>query len=286
MYFGKVVQLNDYLIEDLKKSYAEMFELELLKIQKYIIEDFIAGDFDTANEPVIVIENLSGIKEKLTSSQLSTENKITKRDSDVAKDIYKKGYTYNRFDDHCVSLKIYSFTNPLSNGVFLEKHILDGVNKVIIDLRDNYGGFIKAALGTASNFANRDILLYKHGAICSKEEYDIIIKNSGKKYFDGKKIAILINRNTASSSEFILLPVIKMCYSAPIIGELSSGSFGQARSFMINSDLSLQVTTKKFWDEKKILKSICPDVIINETIDSFYVGRDIYLEMAMEALNV
>lgn len=75
-----------------------------------------------------------------------------------------------------------------------------GVNKLILDLRENSGGYLRSATALASEFfKDKKLLLYTQGAHESKTSY----YSGGHGVFDTGKLAVLIDERSASASEIV-----------------------------------------------------------------------------------
>ncbi|GAA4791388.1 S41 family peptidase [Olivibacter ginsenosidimutans] len=75
-----------------------------------------------------------------------------------------------------------------------------GVNKLILDLRENSGGYLRSATALASEFfKEKKLLVYTQGAHEPKTAY----YSSGNGIFDKGKLAILIDERSASASEIV-----------------------------------------------------------------------------------
>lgn len=116
-------------------------------------------------------------------------------------------------------LKMTIFSKTLTQQV---KNALDdletnGMEKLIIDLRDNTGGYLESAESTASIFLEKGKVIYTLESKDSKETY--YDKTEEKKTYP---IVIIQNRNSASAAE-ILAGALKDSYNAVIVGETSFG---------------------------------------------------------------
>ena len=82
----------------------------------------------------------------------------------------------------------------------LKKLRAAGMKDLILDLQDNGGGYMSAAIGMIDNFLNKDqMIVYTEGRAQPREDY----KASGKKdAFDGRLI-VLVDEGSASASEIV-----------------------------------------------------------------------------------
>ncbi|KGE15064.1 carboxyl-terminal protease [Sphingobacterium deserti] len=94
-----------------------------------------------------------------------------------------------------------------------------GASKLVLDLRDNGGGYFHMAIKLASEFfSDRRLVVYTEGAHESRQEY---FSDEGGNFSTGE-LAILINENTASASE-IVAGAIQDWDRGTIIGRRSYG---------------------------------------------------------------
>ena len=94
-----------------------------------------------------------------------------------------------------------------------------GANNLILDLRDNGGGYFHIAIKVASDFfADKKLLVYTHGAHETKKEY---FSDGNGSYPDGK-LVVLINESSASASE-IVAGALQDWDRATIVGRRSFG---------------------------------------------------------------
>ncbi len=150
--------------------------------------------------------------------------------------------SYKLLDNNIGYLKINIFSRPLTDQV---KHALkelenNGMNRLIIDLRDNSGGFLDSAETTASIFLEKGKLIYSLEDKKDKEDYYDKTTES-KKY----PIAVIINNNSASSSE-ILAAALKDSYGATLIGEKSFGKGKVQQTIDLSSGAMAKYTSAKW----------------------------------------
>ena len=94
-----------------------------------------------------------------------------------------------------------------------------GAKNLILDLRDNGGGYFHIAIKLANEFfSDQKLLVYTEGAHEERREY----MSEGNGSFAKEKLVVLINGNTASASE-IVAGAVQDWDRATIIGERSYG---------------------------------------------------------------
>ena len=139
-------------------------------------------------------------------------------------------------------LSLQTFSNTLATQVkdALNELEKSGMKSLIIDLRNNTGGFLTAATDVANMFLEKGKRIYGLN-------YQNNITNFNDETSEHKEyeIVILINENTASASE-ILAAALKESYGATLIGETSFGK-GKVQQTMKLDDGSMVKYTSAYW---------------------------------------
>ena len=112
-----------------------------------------------------------------------------------------------------------------------------GMNKLILDLRDNSGGYVSQAVAVANHFVPKGVvttLRYKNSA--KDKEYVSVLKDP---FF---KLVVLVNENTASSAE-ILAGAIKDTKAGTLIGMKTYGKGVFQNMYNLKDGGSIKITT-------------------------------------------
>lgn len=164
-------------------------------------------------------------------------------------------------------LKMEQFSNTLSEQVdfALKDMEQNGMKSLIIDLRDNTGGYLKEAKDIASMFLEKGKTIYsleeKNGNTVFKDE-----TNEKRDY----KIVILMNESSASASE-VLIAALKESYGAITVGTRSYGK-GKVQQTRNLEDGSMVKYTSAKW--------LTPN---GECIDGFGIKPDYEIEKEMNS---
>ncbi|HOF78852.1 MAG TPA: S41 family peptidase [Candidatus Dojkabacteria bacterium] len=159
------------------------------------------------------------------------------------------------------------------------------VNKIILDLRGNPGGFFDAAIYAADDFlqGGYTISMQQDG----KGKIDKYESKDGGNLTE-VKLVVLVDGGSASAAE-ILAGALQQADRATIVGEKTYGK-GTAQNVIDLSDgSSLHITTLKWllpngnWLNKE--EPITPDVIIEFTDEDFIAGKDPQLVEAIKQIN-
>lgn len=125
----------------------------------------------------------------------------------------------------------------------LEKLQKKGMDKLILDLRENGGGLIQQAVDVADEFLNDDkLVVYTQGAHSSRHDYDC--KRPG--LFEEGKLVVLIDETTASASE-ILTGALQDWDRATIIGRRSFGKGLVQEPFYLSDGSEIRLTIARYY---------------------------------------
>lgn len=121
---------------------------------------------------------------------------------------HKVGYIY---------LSIFNDTADLQFEKALSKLESSNIESLIIDLRNNSGGYLEVAKNIAEMFIENGKIIYSLQNKTSKTDYRD--KTNEKRNY---KVAVILNGRSASASE-ILAAALKYSYGASLFGETSFG---------------------------------------------------------------
>ncbi len=189
-------------------------------------------------------------------------------------------------------IRLYTFS-AISPNLFrdsLREFWESGLDKLVIDLRGNPGGYLEAAQDIASWFLPVGDLIVKEDF--RKEQDDIEFRSRGYNIFEpGKlKLAILIDGGSASASE-ILAGALRDHGIATLVGEQSFGKGSVQELFDITTEpkTSLKVTIAKWLTPNGTSIShtgLTPDVVVELDEEAFKKDRtDTQLNKAIEILS-
>ncbi len=182
-------------------------------------------------------------------------------------------------------IKLYNFTGDASNQFknSVKELLAKGADKFIIDLRNNPGGFLDAAIDTASIAVPKGeiITIENFGNGKGRKEY----RSRGYKLLENVPLVVLINEGSASASE-IFAGAVKGKNKVKIVGKKSFGKGSVQEVVDITKDTFLKVTIAKWLtpDGASIQDGgITPDVEVD--IEKDEVKKDAQLDKAMEIIK-
>jgi carboxyl-terminal processing protease len=118
-----------------------------------------------------------------------------------------------------------------------------GMKKLILDLRDNGGGYFTAATGLADQFLPENkLIVYTQGKHEPRTDYF----STGTGAFQQGKLVVLINENTASASE-IVAGAIQDLGRGIIVGRRSFGKGLVQEQFAFNDGSALNLTIARYY---------------------------------------
>lgn len=174
--------------------------------------------------------------------------------------------------DNVGYVEVTSFGNNLAQSMklYLDDLMEKGADRLIIDLRNNGGGYLKAIEEIAPIFFENNSVVYQED---HREEQNKVfnVTMSEKTKYPFKKIVILQNENSASASEVFAL-AMRENLETEIVGVQSygKGTIQVQKTYKDNSVLKLTVAKWLSPSGKNIdLEGIKPDVEV-KLADIFY----------------
>ena len=168
-----------------------------------------------------------------------------------------------------------------ANNTFqqFEKKLLElegkKIDRLVVDVRDNSGGYLTTVTDIASLFLDKGKVIYQldtKGIV--EQKYD---KTKINRDYD---IVVLTNKNSASASE-ILAAALQESYGAKVVGTNTFGKGTVQTAYQLESGATVKYTIQKWltpngnWIDKK---GITPDIEIE-------LGKDYYNNPSNETDN-
>ena len=212
----------------------------------------------------------------------------TAQDIKVIREVIKiPSLKWELIDNDIAYVRIYQFSENL-NFEFRKKaiEILNSpAKKVILDLRNNPGGYLEVAQYVAGWFLekNKTVVIEDFGQDKEKNIY----RSEGNGEFYQYSTVVLINQGSASASE-ILAGALRDNYNAKLIGEKSFGKGSIQEQVRLEKDSSVKITVAKWLTPKGISISgvgLEPDIEVEMTDEDYQENRDPQLEKAIEFIK-
>lgn len=166
----------------------------------------------------------------------------------ITRDIIKvKAVPYSGMVDEeigYIRLSTFSETSPNEFVHAIDSLTQEGANKLIIDLRNNSGGLLKAAIEVSDNFIDKGkiIVLTKGRKIGTSKEY--YAKKHSK--HEEPPLVILVNHGSASASE-IFSSAIKDWDRGLILGTKTFGKGSVQQVIPLDHESALKITTAIYY---------------------------------------
>jgi carboxyl-terminal processing protease len=157
------------------------------------------------------------------------------------------------------------------------------VGGIVIDLRNNPGGYLDTAVDVASKWVEDGLIVSEKGLHDFHEEF----KTKGNHPLAGIKTVVLVNKGSASASE-ILAGALQDYKLATIVGEqtFGKGSVQDLETFPDGSALKLTIAEWFTPKGRNINKEgITPDVVIKQDWEKEKIGEDTMLSKALNILS-
>jgi len=190
-------------------------------------------------------------------------------------------------EDDIVYLKLYQFFDR--TGDDFRKSAIEILNspakKIILDLRNNPGGYLEVAQEISGWFLKRGdvVVIEDFGPGKEKNEY----KADGNEKFLDYPIVVLINQGSASASE-ILAGALRDNRNVLLIGEKSFGKGSIQELEELRGGSSLKITIANWLTPKGQLitdKGLEPDIKVEMSEEDYEQDRDPQLEKALEVIK-
>lgn len=236
------------------------------------------------NETLQRIRGKVGTKVTLTIVRSGVDEKI---DIPITRDIVKIPVTKTETIDDVFIIHLYNF-NEESTQYFkdaINEFEKSGKKKLILDLRNNPGGFLSSAIDVASYFIPQGKTIVKED-FGRDDKPNVKYRSVGHKNISSKKInmIILVNKGSASASE-IVAGALQEHKIATVIGETSFGKGSVQELIKLPGETSLKVTIAHWLtpNGNQITgKGVIPDIIVKQEGDD---RIDEQLEKALQTLK-
>ena len=184
-------------------------------------------------------------------------------------------------------VKIYHFTGNLPEKFesMVSEIKKTSAKKIVLDLRNNPGGYLEVATDVASWFMPKgEIVAIEDFA---EEEYQKNYRSKGYSGIQDYPMVVLINRGSASASE-ILAGALRDSRAIELIGEISFGKGSVQSLEKFGDGSSLKVTVAKWLTPSGLSISdegLVPDIEIELNEEDYEYDEDPQLDRALEELR-
>lgn len=256
------------------------------KIIKINGKDFTADKMDDA---VKIMRGKPGEKVKITVLRRDGNGKAKFIDFEIVREIIKVQTVSSKLlKDNIGYISISGFDTPTYNDFDKQYKELkkQGMKKLILDLRNNPGGLLTTSTQVVNTFLDGGLIMYTLDKQNNKETIN------ATKGADDIKIAVLVNKGSASASE-IVAGALKDRKRATIIGTQTFGKGIVQTVFNMPDGEGLKLTTSAYYTPSGVNihgKGIAPDIKVElnkevKTISIDNLAKDNQIQKAIEILN-
>ena len=145
-------------------------------------------------------------------------------------------------------LKVRVFQQDTANEIkrLIEEHSTPRLKAVLIDLRNNPGGLLSAAVESADLFLNQGVIV----STKSRSESDQQFQALPSFEFQNLKVGVLINHRSASAAE-VFTAALKDHSRAWVMGEKSYGKGVVQKLFPLSDGAALQMTVSHYYTPRE-----------------------------------
>ena len=144
----------------------------------------------------------------------------------------------------------------------------EGLKGLVLDLRNNPGGVLNAAVSVSDAFLDEGTIVYTEGRM---EDAKLTFSAKGSDILDGTPLVVLVNAGSASASE-IVAGALQDHRRAVIMGEKTFGKGSVQTILPLGNGSALKLTTARYYTPSGTsiqARGIVPDI----TLDRVRVSR-------------
>ncbi len=158
-----------------------------------------------------------------------------------------------------------------------------GVKAIILDLRNNGGGYVNAATDVAGLWLDNKVVVTERNGTVIKDT----LRTGDNAILKDIPTAVLVNGNTASASE-IVAGALRDYHQAKLVGDRTFGKGSVQELISLIGGAQLKVTTAKWFTPNSVnisKEGIKPDISVSLTQANIDNGSDPQLDAAKKLLG-
>ena len=220
----------------------------------------------TLNEAVKLMRGKPGTSISLTIVREGEEKPLK---IDVVRDVIKVTSVKGRLlEDHFAYIRISQFQSHTNEDMLkaikkLSNKADDDLKGLILDLRNNPGGVLNAAVSVSDAFLVSGLIVYTEGR---EEEAELRFEAAPDDVMAGAPIVVLVNEGSASASE-IVAGALQDHSRAVIMGKQTFGKGSVQTIIPINKSSAVKLTTARYFTPsgRSIqAEGIKPDILLED----------------------
>lgn len=186
-----------------------------------------------------LVDRVRGVEDSVVKIEFQRGEELVTLD--ITRGVIKNTAFGKMIDQDTAYLEIYQFGEDTGSEVeqYMQLFKENNAKDIIIDLRDNGGGYLSALEDIGSMFVPKDGILIQQEVYSGEK---LVSKSRGNIILNFDKIVLLVNENSASASE-VLTAAIKENMDATIVGVTTygKGTVQQQHAFSDGSALKYTV---------------------------------------------
>jgi len=281
---GMVVGIKDEQLIVISPFKGSPAEIAGLKPRDSILKIGDVHTMDISIEKAVeLIKGPEGTKVKLLIEREGWENS---KEIEIQREVIQiPTLEWEIKNENIALIKIYQFNGILDSEFrkIVPEILNSKANKIILDLRNNPGGYLETAQDIAGWFLEKGVVVLLEDEGADKEQ--ISYKSNGPATFSSFPVVVLINNGSASASE-ILAGALRDQKGAQLVGETSFGKGSVQKPITLSDGSFLKVTIARWLTPKGHCineMGLEPDVIVEMLEDE--TEKDLQLEKAIEILE-
>ncbi len=238
------------------------------------------------DEAVRKIRGTKGTEVVLSIVRINGEKSETK-DFTVTRDtIELKSVTYEKKENNIGYIRINKFVEDTSKEFNREvtKAIADNSKGIVLDVRNNPGGYLNVSIEIASKFVTKEkVVVWEEEKDGEKKAFKAI----GGASLSEIPVIVLVNEGSASASE-ILAGALRDNNGSKLIGTKSFGKGSVQQLETLKDGSSLRITIAKWLTPSGGSiheKGLEPDIVVEMSDDDLKNKNDLQLQRAMDELK-
>lgn len=232
------------------------------------------------------VNNIRGPKGTEVTLTISRDNGEDPKDYKIIRNKIKiQSVKWKMLDNNIAYLQL-SYFNEDTQAAF-NKAVMEIIAKnpkgIVFDMRNNPGGYLDTAIGVASEWVDKGVIVYEKNSDGSLKENQTV----GQARFKDFPTVVLVNGGSASGSE-IVAGALQDYGIAPLIGEKTFGKGSVQTMFPLADGSSIKLTIALWLTPKENLidgQGIEPDVKVELSTEDFNNDKDPQLDKALEVLK-
>jgi len=190
-------------------------------------------------------------------------------------------------ENNIAYIKIFHFTERTDeefNKISFEILNSPGIDRIILDLRNNPGGLLSEVIKISGYFLKRGDPI----VIIKEKDKEIVKRAKGNERFLKYPLVVLINKGTASGAEILASALRENLRAKFLIGETSFGKGLVQEPIYLSDNSLLKITTSEWLTSKgKAINKIGvkPDIEIEMKEEDYREGKDPQLEEAIKVIK-